>query len=66
MTTPFRLPVVLAIVGEWQRPTIKDLSLLSLLALRTAIQKLSDLSFRTELMLIDQHEPSPAADPAVA
>ena len=65
-TTPYRLPVVLAIVGEWQHPTVKSLSLLARMALRTAIQRLSDLGFRTELMLIDKHDPSPAADPAAA
>ncbi len=65
-TSPFRLPVVLAIVGEWQNPTIKNLSLLARMALRTSIQRLSDLGFRTELMLIDKHEPSPTAEPAVA
>lgn len=58
-TSPFRLPVVLAIVGEWQHPTIKNLSLLARMALRTGIQKLSDLGFRTELMLVDKYEPSP-------
>jgi hypothetical protein len=66
VTTPFRLPVVLAIVGEWQNPTIKNLSLLARMALRTGIQRLSDLGYRTEIMLIDKHEPSPTAGPAVA
>jgi hypothetical protein len=49
----FRLPVTLVIVGEWQNPTIKNLSLLSRMALRTAIQKLSDIGYQTRLMLID-------------
>jgi uncharacterized protein (TIGR04141 family) len=48
-----RLPVTLAIVGEWQRPTIKNLSLLSRMALRTGIQRLSDIGYQTSLMLID-------------
>jgi uncharacterized protein (TIGR04141 family) len=65
-TSAFRLPVVLAIVGEWQNPTIKNLSLLARMALRTGIQRLSDLGYRTEIMLIDKHEPSPTAGPAVA
>jgi uncharacterized protein (TIGR04141 family) len=54
-TSSSRLPVVIAIVGEWEHPTIKSLSLLSRLALRTAIQRLSDLGFPTQLMLIDRH-----------
>jgi uncharacterized protein (TIGR04141 family) len=56
-----RLPVILAIVGEWECPTIKNLSLLSRLTLRTAMQRLKDLGFSTQLMLIDQHEPVGAA-----
>jgi uncharacterized protein (TIGR04141 family) len=54
-----RLPIVLAIIGEWRRPTVASLSLLSRLALRTAIQRLEDLGFATELMLID---PAPVDD----
>ncbi len=48
-----RFPVALAIIGEWEDPTIKSLSLLARLALRRAIRNLQDLSFPTELMLID-------------
>jgi uncharacterized protein (TIGR04141 family) len=48
-----RLRIVLAIIGEWYWPTVASLSLLSRLALRTAIQRLEDLGFATELMLID-------------
>lgn len=48
-----RLPVVLAVVGEWERPTVKSLSLLSRLALRSGVQRLEDIGFSTELMLID-------------
>jgi hypothetical protein len=51
--TAHRLPVTLAIVGEWRRPTIKNLSLLSRMALRTGIRHLSDIGYQTSLMLID-------------
>ena len=51
--SPMRPPVILAIVGEWEEPTIKSLSLLSRLALRTAALRLRDLGFRVQLMLID-------------
>lgn len=54
----YRLPVTLVIVGEWQNPTIKNLSLLSRMALRTGIQKLSDIGYQTRLMLIDPTSPS--------
>jgi hypothetical protein len=47
-----RLPVVLAIIGEWSSPAIKNLSLLSRLALRSASQKLRDLGFPVQIMLI--------------
>jgi hypothetical protein len=51
-TSAHRLPVTLAIIGVWQNPTIKNLSLLSRMALRTGMQRLSDLGYRTELILI--------------
>jgi uncharacterized protein (TIGR04141 family) len=55
--TAHRLPVTLAIVGEWRQPTIKNLSLLSRMALRTGIQRLSDIGYQTSLMLIDLGQP---------
>ena len=51
-TSVERLPVVLAIIGEWSSPAIKNLSLLSRLALRSASQKLRDLGFPVQIMLI--------------
>jgi len=56
-TSASRLPVILAIVGEWECPTIKNLSFLSRLALRTAIQRLQDSGISSQLMLIDPHGP---------
>jgi uncharacterized protein (TIGR04141 family) len=53
-TSAHRLPVTFAIIGVWQNPTIKNLSLLSRMALRTGTQRLSDLGYRTDLMLIGQ------------
>jgi uncharacterized protein (TIGR04141 family) len=47
-----RIPVALAIVGEWNSPSVKSLSLLSCMALRSAIQKLGDLGYQTRIMLI--------------
>jgi uncharacterized protein (TIGR04141 family) len=54
----YRLPITLVIVGEWRNPTIKNLSLLSRMALRTAIQRLSDIGYQTRLILIDPASPS--------
>jgi uncharacterized protein (TIGR04141 family) len=53
-TSAHRFPVTFAIIGVWQNPTIKNLSLLSRMALRTGMQRLSDLGYRTDLMLIGQ------------
>jgi uncharacterized protein (TIGR04141 family) len=52
-TKNWRPKVVFVIVGEWRNPTIQKLSLLSRLALRTAISRLSDLGFPVEIMLIE-------------
>jgi uncharacterized protein (TIGR04141 family) len=49
-----RVPLAIAIVGDWTSPTIKSLSLLCRLALRTAVQKLTDLGFPIHVMLIDR------------
>ena len=54
-----RLPVVLAIVGEWTKPTVKSLSLLCRLALKAAIQRLEDLGYAPVLMLIEPATGSP-------
>ncbi len=51
-TTQTRLPVSFAIIGEWTNPAIRNLSLLSRIALRTATQKLTDLGFPAQIMLI--------------
>jgi uncharacterized protein (TIGR04141 family) len=47
-----RLPVTLAIVGEWKNPSVKSLSLLSRMALRSALQRLGDLGYPAHIMLI--------------
>jgi hypothetical protein len=46
--------ITIAIVGDWTGPTIKSLSLLSRLALRTAAQKLGDLGYLVRFMLIER------------
>lgn len=56
----YRLPVTLVIVGEWRNPTIKNLSLLSRMALRTGIRQLSDIGYHTRLMLIEPPSPPPS------
>jgi uncharacterized protein (TIGR04141 family) len=47
-----RVPVTIVIVGDWTSPTIKSLSLLCRLALRTAVQRLGDLGFPIHIMLV--------------
>jgi uncharacterized protein (TIGR04141 family) len=48
----YRLPVVIAIVGEWRNPTVASLSLLSRMALATAFRSLRDVGIDAHLMLI--------------
>ena len=55
-TKNWRPKVVFVIVGEWENPSIQKLSLLSRLALRTAISRLSDLGFPVEIMLIEPNK----------
>ncbi len=65
-TSVVRLPVVLAIIGEWSSPAIKNLSLLSRLALRSASQKLRDLGFPVQIMLIGPTPPQERPASAMA
>jgi uncharacterized protein (TIGR04141 family) len=54
--TASRVPVNIVIVGEWTNPTITSLSLLSRLALRTAVVRLGDLGFPIRIMLVSRAE----------
>jgi hypothetical protein len=49
-----RVSVTIATVGDWSSPTIKSLSLLSRLALRTAASKLGDPGPPMQIMLIER------------
>ena len=53
-----RVPVIIVLVGDWTGPTIKSLSLLCRLALRTAVQRLSDLGYPVQIMLIERENTS--------
>jgi uncharacterized protein (TIGR04141 family) len=52
-----RVPVTIAVIGEWRKPTIKSLSLLCRLALRTALQRLGDLGYPAQIMLVERESP---------